>query len=150
MQKVVMVLTTLVIGLSLAGCSTTPASVIATGSLPTLTDKVAKPTKFAKPVKAAKPTRMYVWSGFREKDCSAVPAEMKIAAAPSKGTVTFKPNEPITIQHSASGKCVGQRMQGTAVYYTPSADHLGPDQFTVTATTANGQSVTRSFNVTIE
>ena len=115
-----------------------------------MTEKVAKPTKFAKPVQAAKPTRMYVWSGFKEKDCSPVTADMKVAAAPTKGAITFKPNEPITIQHSASGKCVGKRMQGTAVYYTPNADQIGPDQFTVTATTANGQAVTRSFNVTIQ
>lgn len=150
MQKVVIALSTLTIGLSVAACSTTPASLISTSSLPKMTDKVATPSAFAKPVKAAKPTRMYVWAGFREKDCSPVVPEMKVAVAPTKGAVTFKPNEPITVQHSASGKCVGKRMQGTAIYYTPSADQIGPDKFTVSATTATGQAVTRSFNVTIE
>ncbi|MFY0614244.1 MAG: hypothetical protein JXQ99_22130 [Hyphomicrobiaceae bacterium] len=150
MQKVVVGLSTLVTGLAIAACSTTPASFISTGSLPKVSETVTKPTAFAKPVKAAKATRMYVWSGFKEKDCSPVAADMKVATAPTKGTITFKPNEPITIQHSASGKCVGQRMQGTAVYYTPNADQIGPDTFTVSATTATGQAVTRSFNVTIE
>ena len=141
------------IGLALAGCSTTPASLISTGSLAPEATKAAKPTKsatFAKPVKAAKATRMYVWAGFKEKDCSPVAAEMSVAVAPSKGTVTFRKDEPTTVQYSASGKCVGKRMQGTAVYYTPAADQFGPDKFTVSAKTATGQAVTRSFNVTIE
>lgn len=149
MQKVVKLLSALTIGLAAAGCSTTPTSLIATGSLPKTASATAKPTPIAKPVKAAKPTRMYVWAGFKEKDCSPAEPQMALAVTPTKGDVSFRPNETITIQHSASGKCVGQRVSGTAIYYTPKAGQDGLDRFTVAATTRSGKTVSRSFNVNI-
>lgn len=135
--------------LALAGCSTTPSSLIATGSLPKVAEAASKPAAFAKPVQETKATRMYVWAGFKEKDCSPVEPQMSLAVAPTKGDVSFRPNESITIQHSASGKCVGQRVSGTAIYYTSKAGHDGPDRFTVTATTQSGKTVSRTFNVNI-
>ncbi len=135
--------------LAIAGCSTTPSSLIATGSLPKVSATASQPKTFAKPVQVAKPTRMYVWAGFKEKDCSPVVPQMSLAVTPTKGDVSFRPNETITVQHSASGKCVGQRVSGTAIYYTSKADHEGPDRFTVTATTQSGKTVSRTFNVNI-
>lgn len=141
---------------ALFGCSTMPefpTSLISTGSLSTPasqpTAAPAKPATFAKPVQAAKATRMYVWAGFREKDCSPLAPQMAVAVQPSKGQITFRQNETITVQHSKSGKCVGQRVAGTGVYYTPNADQIGPDRFSVTATTPSGQVATRSFNVKV-
>ena len=152
MLKTATILATIVTGFGLVGCSTTPASLIATGTLPTLASQPAaqaKPAAFAKPVKAAKATRMYVWAGFKEKDCSPIAPQMAVAVTPTKGDVSFRPNEMITIQHSKSGKCVGQRVPGTAIYYTPKADQDGPDRFSVTATSSSGQVATRSFNVNV-
>lgn len=160
-----LILTILAIGPAVAACSTNQTSLISTGSLPNLLNPTttsakpaaaakpavaaAKPTGYVKPVKAAKATRMYVWAGFKEKDCSPVEATMTLAVAPTKGDVSFRPNETITVQQSASGKCVGQRIAGTAIYYTPKAGQEGADQFSVAAATPNGGSATRSFNVEI-
>jgi hypothetical protein len=157
MFKSAIILAAIVTGFGLMGCSSMPASLLptslmTTGALPSLASTpaaTAKPIAFAKPVKAAKATRMYVWAGFKEKDCSPIAPQMAVAVTPTKGDVTFRPNETITIQHSASGKCVGKRVPGTAIYYTPKADQDGPDRFTVTATSSSGQVATRSFSVNV-
>ena len=157
MLKIATILVTIVSGFGLVGCSSMPESILpssllTTGALPSLASQPAAPAKsaaFAKPVKAAKATRMYVWAAFKEKDCSPLTPQMAVAVTPTKGAVTFRPNETITIQHSASGKCVGKRVPGTAIYYTPNADQDGPDQFSVTATSSSGQIGTRSFRVNV-
>jgi hypothetical protein len=92
---------------------------------------------------------MYVWAGFKEKDCSPIDAAVVVSKAPAKGTVSFRPGQETTIQFSGSGKCVGQRLKGTGVYYTASKGQTGTDQFTATATTPSGQTVTRTFQVRI-
>lgn len=160
-----LILTVLAIGPAVAACSSNQTTLISTGSLPNLLNPAstsakpaaeekkatvaAKPGGYVKPVTTAKATRMFVWAGFKEKDCSPVEATMTLAAAPTKGDVSFRANETITVQQSASGKCVGQRIAGTAIYYTPKAGQAGPDQFTVAAATPNGGSATRSFKVEI-
>ena len=154
MLKTVTILAAVATGFGLMGCSSMPESILpsslmTTGALPTAASTPANPAAFAKPVKVAKATRMYVWAAFKEKDCSPVTPQMAVAVTPTKGAVSFRPNETITIQHSTSGKCVGQRVPGTAVYYTPKADQDGPDSFSVTATNSSGQVATRSFNVNV-
>lgn len=160
-----LILTILAIGPAMAACSSNQTTLISTGSLPNLlspSSTTAKPAAaakpavataktagYVKPVQAAKATRMFVWAGFKEKDCSPVEATMTLTAAPAKGNVSFRANETITVQQSASGKCVGQRIAGTAIYYTPKTGQQGPDAFTVAAATPNGGSATRSFNVEI-
>lgn len=143
---------TVVSGFLLAGCSTVPnfpampASPISTSALPA----AAKPAvKSATPVRTSKATQMYVWAGFKEKDCSPITPTLGVSQPPTKGTVTFRENETITVQHSASGKCIGQSMAGTGIYYQPTKGQDGGDSFTVTASTASGQAVTRTFNVKI-
>ena len=149
MHTIATTLTAAALCLAMAGCSSVPSSLIATGSLSKAVEPSAKPATFAKPVQTGKPTRMYVWAGFKEKDCSPVEPQMSLSVTPTKGDVSFRPNESITVQHSASGKCVGQRVPGTAIYYTSKAGHDGPDRFTVTAATRSGKTVSRTFNVNI-
>ena len=149
MQNAATISTAVAFCLAIAGCSSTPSSLIATGSLSKAAEPSGKPAAFAKPVRTGKPTRMYVWAGFKEKDCSPVQPQMSLSATPTKGDVSYRPNEAVTVQHSASGKCVGQRVSGTAIYYTPKAGTDGHDRFTVTAATPNGSTVSRTFNVDI-
>lgn len=92
---------------------------------------------------------MYVWAGFKESDCAPVAPQLGVSQSPAKGDVSFRPNETITVQHSASGKCIGQSMAGTGIYYTAKQGVTGDDAFTVTASTPSGQTITRTFNVTI-
>lgn len=135
--------------LAIAGCSTTPSlpsSLVATGALPAAKAGAPKPSK---PVVAARQTRMYVWAGFMEKDCSAATPTITISQKPAKGEISLKANEPTFIQHSTSGKCLGKSLPGTGIYYTARKGQEGADQFTLTATSATGQVATRSFKVNI-
>jgi hypothetical protein len=146
----------LVAGFAVVGCSTTPtltmpslsgpASGFTTGALPKA--KVDAPVR-GTPVIAERAARVFVWAGFKEKDCSLVPATVTIAKQPGKGAVSFRANQTTTVQYSQSGKCIGQRMQGTGVYYTASKGTEGVDTFSVTATTPTGQTMSRSFQVRI-
>ena len=133
-------------GVALAGCSSVPTSPISTSALPAPT---AAPGKPPTPVRTSKATQMYVWAGFKEKDCSPVAPSLGLSQTPAKGDVSFQPNQTITVQHSSSGKCVGQSMSGTGIYYTAKPGQSGTDSFTVTASTPSGQTVTRTFNVNI-
>lgn len=133
-----------------AGCSQIPR--LQTGSLqaaPPVVQTAASPTR-GRPVVAGRPARMYIFAGFKEKDCTPVEATLAVAQQPSKGTVEFKPGQSTTIMQSGSGKCIGAKMQGTGVYYTAAKGQSGPDRFVVSATTPNGQVSTKTFNLKIE
>lgn len=154
MIKTSMIAAGLVGALMAAGCASTEApslanflpasSPITTSALP---DKA--PGVVGTPVSAERPARLYVYAAFMEKDCSPIGANVTIATPPSKGTVTFRENQETVIQSSLSGKCIGQRVTGTGVYYTAQKGQDGADTFTVTATSPNGEPVTRTFQVRI-
>lgn len=136
----------LAISLGLVGCSSVPTSPISTSALPAPTATAGKtPT----PVHISKATQMYVWAGFKEKDCTPLAPTLGLSQTPAKGDVSFQPNQSITVQHSSSGKCIGQNMPGTGIYYTAKPGQSGTDSFTVTASTPSGQTITRSFTVNI-
>lgn len=139
----------LIAGVAVGGCSTTPSlpsSLIATNSIPSTQNTAEKANR---PVVAARPTRMYVWAGFMEKDCSAAVPTITVSQQPAKGELSLKQNEPTFIQHSTSGKCLGKSLPGTGIYYTARKGQEGADQFTLTATSPTGQVATRSFKVNI-
>ena len=140
MKTVSIMLAALLSGLCVSGCSSTPTPQTDPGSVP---DKAAnnRPTR-STPVVAERPARMYVWAGFNEKDCTPITPTLAVAQAPTKGEVSFRPNQMTTIQHSSSGKCLGHRLPGTGIYYTARKGQTGLDQFSVTATTKSGQAVT--------
>jgi len=89
------------------------------------------------------------WAGFREKDCSGLTPTLVVAQAPAKGEVNFKPNQNTMIRHSNSGKCIGTSLVGTGIYYTAKAGSYGDDTFSVTATTPDGSTATKTFNVKV-
>ena len=101
-------------------------------------------------VKVDTPTRVFVLAGFTP-DCTfkGFP-DMQLSAAPQKGRVSFKPGEATTIQYSLSGKCIGTQVQGTGIYYTPTAGQTGEDTFTVMGKLGTGEPATRTFSVIID
>ena len=148
MPNKIFLIATAATGLALAACSTTPGALttpITTSAVPAAT----APQKPGTPVVATRASRMHVWAGFMEKDCSAAPPTITISQQPAKGAVSLKPNELTYIQHSTSGKCVGQSLPGTGIYYTAKKGQIGADRFTVTATSKSGQVATRTFKVNI-
>ena len=146
MKTITMVIVAFASGLSVAGCASQPTPQLQP-------DKAQGPAagvaKRSRPVVAGRPARLYIWAGFSEKDCKPITANFAVTQAPAKGTVSFKPNQPTKIQHSGSGKCIGTRLAGTGIYYLAKEGQSGSDQFTVTATTPSGQTVTKSFQVEI-
>src|SRR5690606_21290814 len=70
------------------------------------------------PVVAGRPARVFVMGGFGE-GCESLDAPtMKVLQQPAKGSVSFEPGQETTINSSASGTCIGQRVRGTGIYYT--------------------------------
>jgi len=92
---------------------------------------------------------MFVWAGFSEKDCSALTPTFAVVQAPAKGDVSFKPDQTTTIRHSNSGNCIGANLAGTGIYYTARNGMAGDDAFSVTATTPDGSTATKTFSVRV-
>ncbi len=101
-------------------------------------------------VKADATSRVFVMAGFNP-DCTfkSFP-EIQVSIAPAKGQVSFKPGIPTTVKYSSSGNCVGTRVEGTGIYYTPTPGQTGEDTFTVTVLLAKAQPMTRTFSVIID
>lgn len=101
------------------------------------------------PVVPGRPARVFIFAGFG-KNCEPVAApQITITAPPLKGDVSFVPGQETTIQYSAQGTCIGQRTQGTGIYYTARAGQEGVDRFTISAKLASGETATRTFEVRI-
>lgn len=94
-------------------------------------------------------TRVYVMAAFDDA-CKAIGApSIDVVKPPRKGSVSFREGQATTIQSSLTGKCIGQRILGTGVYYTARADTAGEDVFTIAAKLATGEVTTRSFEMFI-
>ncbi len=101
------------------------------------------------PVVPGRRARVFVFAGFG-KQCEPVAApQITITEAPAKGDVSFVPGQETTIQYSAQGTCIGQKTQGTGVYYTARAGQQGTDRFSVAAKLASGETASRTFEVRI-
>ena len=101
------------------------------------------------PVVPGRRARVFVFAGFGKK-CEPVPApQITVTAPPAKGDVTFVPGQETTIQYSAQGTCIGQKTQGTGVYYTARAGQQGTDRFSIAAKLATGETASRTFEVRI-
>ena len=142
---------TVVLALNLAGvagCSgigTQDGAVPLPGDAPTADTAVR-----SAPVVPGRAARVFVFAGFGDK-CEEVAApQITITAPPAKGEVTFVPGQETTIQHSAQGTCIGQKVQGTGVYYTARAGQRGTDRFALSAKLGTGETADRTFEVRIE
>jgi hypothetical protein len=95
-----------------------------------------------------RPGRVFVMAGFDEACKALTPIQITIDQLPAKGSVSFRENQETTIQYSVSGRCIGNRIRGTGIYYTARAGTSGVDTFAVTAR-IGGDTASRTFNVNI-
>lgn len=130
-----------------AGCSsigTQNGAVPLPGDAPTA-DAAVRST----PVVPGRPARVFIFAGLGT-GCEPVAApQITITAPPAKGDVSFVPGQETTIQYSAQGTCIGQKTQGTGVYYTARTGQQGTDRFSVAAKLGTGETATRTFEVKI-
>lgn len=101
-------------------------------------------------VKANATSRVFAMADFNP-DCTfkSFP-EIQVSAAPAKGQVSFKTGIPTRVHYSANGNCIGTRVEGTGVCYTPAPGESGEDTFTVAVLLDKAQPVKRTFSVIID
>lgn len=103
----------------------------------------------SEPVVVGRPARVFVFAGLNDA-CRPLPSpEVTITQQPAKGALKLIPDQATTIRTSAKGTCVGQTAKGTAVYYTAREGADGTDRFAVSAKLGSGETVARTFEVTI-
>lgn len=101
------------------------------------------------PLVPGRPGRVFVFAGVGD-NCEPLPApQITVDPSPQKGEITFKPGQTTTIASSKTGKCIGSTASGTGVYYTAREGTSGTDTFALTARMATGETLTRTFSVTI-
>jgi len=133
----------------LAGCS----GLNSQGGAAPLPGDVPAPTADAAvrstPVVPGRPARVFIFAGFGT-HCEPVAApQITITQPPAKGDVSFVPGQETTIQYSAQGTCIGQKTQGTGIYYTARAGQEGADRFSIAAKLGTGETAARTFEVRI-
>jgi hypothetical protein len=101
------------------------------------------------PVVPGRPARVFVLAGFGKHCEQVAPPQITITEPPAKGEVSFVPGQETTIQYSAQGTCIGQKTQGTGIYYTARAGQEGTDRFAIAAKLGTGETATRTFEVRI-
>lgn len=132
----------------LAGCSSGPATPSPASPPSASPGSEAGDGVRRSPVVAGRRARVFIMAGFGA-NCESLPAPaITVTAPPGKGDVTFEPGQDTTVNTSASGTCIGQRVTGTGIYYTARADQTGPDSFTIRAK-LGGDITERSFSVDI-
>lgn len=100
-------------------------------------------------VSPGKSTRVFVMAAFDDA-CKPIAApSITVTTPPRKGAVSFREGQTTTIMSSVSGKCIGERVQGTGIYYTASESGSGEGAFEITARLATGAVTTRSFKMFI-
>ncbi|MET0640257.1 MAG: hypothetical protein ABWZ19_09610 [Hyphomicrobium sp.] len=135
---------TVLSGMSLAACSGPQASLQTPGS--TQGGDVAVRTT---PVVPGRRARVFIFAGLGDACEQLAAPEITIMQPPAKGDVSFVPGQETTIEYSARGTCIGRKASGTGVYYTARTGAEGVDRFSVSAKLASGETVSRTFEVTI-
>lgn len=123
-----------------------PAGDGLSGTLPPVTQDAATRKE---PVVAGRPARVFVFAGLGDA-CEPLPSpEVTILQQPSKGALSLVANQETAVRTSAQGTCIGRSAKGTAVYYTARDGSEGTDRFAVSAKLGSGETITRTFEVTI-
>ncbi len=100
------------------------------------------------PVVAGRRARVFIMAGFG-KQCESLPApNITVTQPPTKGSVSFEPGQETTVNTSATGTCIGQRVTGTGIYYTARPGETGADTFSIDAE-LGGAVTQRTFSVQI-
>jgi hypothetical protein len=128
------------------GKSSTAPAVSSSAAIPAPANDAA--TRSA-PVVPGRPGRVFIFAGVGDSCEQLTAPEITLLQTPQKGDVSFKPGQMTTIAASASGKCIGTKATGTGVYYTARAGMSGSDTFAVSARMATGETMTRTFSVSI-
>lgn len=93
--------------------------------------------------------RVFIFAGV-DPHCASLPEpELILTKPPAKGDVSFRPGQATKLAATASGTCIGSKAVGTGVYYTARSGASGSDSFTVSASLASGETMTRDFHVLI-
>lgn len=100
-------------------------------------------------VSAGQTARVFTFAGLGEGCSSTAQPRITIDKASTKGTVSFNPVEPTVVQYSLSGRCIGQRVAATGIYYAPRSGETGTDTFTVSAHAGRATVATRTIDVTL-
>ncbi|CCB64099.1 hypothetical protein [Hyphomicrobium sp. MC1] len=129
------------------GCSGQGAN-MATLQSPTSTPPTDVAVRSA-PVVPGRRARVFIFAGLGDKCEQLAAPEIAITQPPAKGDLAFVPGQQTTIEYSAKGTCIGKTAIGTGIYYTARDGTDGTDSFAVTAKLASGETVSRSFRVTI-
>lgn len=143
------------VALMLAACSAQPPSTDAAGQASALSPPASATAvkqdaaTRTQPVVPGRPGRVFIFAGVGDKCEQLAAPQITIAQAPQKGEITFKPGQTTAIAASKSGKCIGTQASGTGVYYTAREGSSGTDTFALTARMATGETMTRTFSVTI-
>ena len=103
----------------------------------------------AEPVVAGRRARVFIFAGLGNNCEQLLPPEITILQEPSKGALSFASNQQTSIGTSTQGTCIGRAAMGTGLYYTAREGADGTDRFSVSATLAGGETITRMFEVTI-
>lgn len=124
--------------------ATTGDGASANGTAPTA-DAATRTT----PLVPGRPGRVFIFAGIGD-NCQPQPdPQVTIAEAPQKGELSFRPGQSTTIAASRTGKCIGSTATGTGVYYTAREGTSGSDRFVLSARMPGGETMTRTFSVTI-
>lgn len=130
-----------------SGCSGQTSNMTALQS-PTSTPPADVAVRSA-PAVPGRRARVFIFAGLGDKCEQLTAPEITITQPPSKGDLAFVPGQQTTIEYSAKGTCIGKTATGTGIYYTARDGTDGTDRFAVTAKLASGETVSRSFQVTI-
>jgi hypothetical protein len=135
-----------ILALALSGCASEPGSdALTTASIAPVDTSLKRGTQ----VIAGQTARVFTFAGLGAGCAPSGQPQLTIDRAPTKGAVTFEPVAPTTIQYSISGNCIGQRVAGTGIYYTPRAGEVGVDSFIISARSGRNTEVTRTIDVRI-
>jgi hypothetical protein len=146
LRALVVVLSSLVVA-TIAGCSGQGTNIA-----PLQTADPSQPADVAvrsTPVVPGRRARVFIFAGLGDKCEQLTAPTITITQPPGKGDVAFVPGQETTIQYSAKGTCTGRQATGTGVYYTAREGSEGVDSFAVSARLQSGETVSRTFQVTI-
>ncbi|HRD77510.1 MAG TPA: hypothetical protein PK264_16510 [Hyphomicrobiaceae bacterium] len=122
---------------------------LAAGTVVLTSDIHAEPVKGAMRVAAGKTKLVFVVAGFDTECRSTTLPVVSVDAPAAKGKVVLKAGETTTVQYSLSGRCIGAKVQGVAIYYVAADDAVGADAFSISARMPTGEIATRMFNLHI-
>lgn len=133
--------------MSINGCATlVPVAFVVLASALTIAVAQETPAGMSR-VSPGASTRVFVMAGFDETCQPVAKPVIEVVKPPRKGSVAFREGQSTTIMSSLSGKCIGQRIAGTGIYYTAAPTASGEDAFTIEARLATGETTTRSFQM---